>query len=410
MGFRIHKSIREYENEIFEKWKEHRVGLVKDGLVSESHYFNANYKLVFILKEVNGGENWDLREFLSNGGQWQSWDNVCRWIYGIFNIEKSINWKDLQNIDVDFRKQMLKHIGAVNLKKTSGKDVADNKEINRYMKEDSEYLIEQLDLYFPNFYICCGTQFPVATQDVKMTSKGLYYGKYKESIVVFFSHPAARCSYNLLYYGLVDGIREIIKTENIKINTTKKIDNSIYKDKYIYGYYQDVCNQKISKYKNFKHRNMSTNIKIYTALGEGFEDISYSDYNLVLVNCDKYSDFQQYLKFNENCIWFNNEQTLIKFVEYLHVVMFLESLIPIEYLDLLSLFCGKDVPICYEENINNIKECSNISICFFGNERVLLDDFNDSIIKIKESIKSDHTLCFGIIDMDIDCPNWIFYC
>ena len=33
-----------------------------------------------LLKEVNGGEDWDLREFLREGGRKQTWDNVTRWV------------------------------------------------------------------------------------------------------------------------------------------------------------------------------------------------------------------------------------------------------------------------------------------------------------------------------------------
>ena len=36
---------------------------------------------------VNGGEDWDLREFLREGGRKQTWDNVTRWVIGINHLE-----------------------------------------------------------------------------------------------------------------------------------------------------------------------------------------------------------------------------------------------------------------------------------------------------------------------------------
>ena len=32
-------------------------------------YWKSGIKILFLLKEVNGGEDWDLREFLREGGR-----------------------------------------------------------------------------------------------------------------------------------------------------------------------------------------------------------------------------------------------------------------------------------------------------------------------------------------------------
>ena len=83
------------EEALLSEWEEYCPGMVKDGLVDAEFYLNSKYKILFLLKEVNGGKDWDLRGFLRAGGRKQTWNNVARWTKGINNIEKEISWKDL---------------------------------------------------------------------------------------------------------------------------------------------------------------------------------------------------------------------------------------------------------------------------------------------------------------------------
>lgn len=55
-------SIKEREEFLFQKLREKDASIVADGVICEQEFLNARYKIVYILKEVNGGKSWDLWE------------------------------------------------------------------------------------------------------------------------------------------------------------------------------------------------------------------------------------------------------------------------------------------------------------------------------------------------------------
>lgn len=67
-------SIKEREELLFQKLREKDPDIVADGVICEQEFLNARYKIVYILKEVNGGKSWDLRDFVYEGGRPQTWD------------------------------------------------------------------------------------------------------------------------------------------------------------------------------------------------------------------------------------------------------------------------------------------------------------------------------------------------
>jgi len=212
-------KIHEKEELLFGEWELSVPGLVKDGIVSENEYNKAKYKIVYILKEVNGGKNWDLRDFLSDekGGRPDTWDNISRWTKGILNIEKEIEWNDLKKDNEKRRIDYLKKICAMNLKKTSGKDTSNKHEIELASKRDSDFLKRQYELYQPDITVCCGTAsdfFDTIYSDNKrewlQTSRGINYEKDNGRIIIDYAHPASRTKPCLLYYGLMDAVREIL--------------------------------------------------------------------------------------------------------------------------------------------------------------------------------------------------------
>lgn len=216
-------NIQETENRLFEKWSKNRKGFVKDGVVNEKSYIESALKIMFILKEVNDpeGGNWDLRNFILTGARPQTWDNITRWNFGIQNINKMIDWKEIKDISEDQRKEYLKPICAINLKKFPGNHTTDNKELSRIANEDKIFFNEQFNIYSPNLIICCGSIVNTLFHDLidfskkpdwKMTTRGIWYHEYKKNkYIIQYSHPAARITDCLLYYGLLDAINEIYK-------------------------------------------------------------------------------------------------------------------------------------------------------------------------------------------------------
>lgn len=216
-------SIRERENELFEKWSAYRKGFVADGVVDEKSFLNSSPKIMLVMKEVNdsdGGE-WDLREFIREGARSQTWNNVTRWIFGIQRIDISIDWNEIQNISNDQRKLLLRSICAINLKKSPGGHTTDKNALFQAAIEDKKFLNEQWDIYDPDLVICCGSVVSgffhklvkfSEEPDWKMTKRGIWYHEFQTNrYMIKYSHPEARVDDCLLFYGLVDAVREILK-------------------------------------------------------------------------------------------------------------------------------------------------------------------------------------------------------
>lgn len=210
-------NIKEKEKEIFDKLRKIDPSIVEDGIVSEEEYIDSNYKIVYIMKEVNGGSGWNLKDFLYKGGRSSTWDNVARWTEGLLNLNQEYDWAYLEKNNEKRRKYYLKKIGVINLKKTPGQNTSDYKEISRTASENRNLIKKQVDMYDPDIIICCGTADDFATNYLesklvnwKMTKRGIQYIKCDNKIIVSFAHPEARIRDAYLYYALIDGARKIL--------------------------------------------------------------------------------------------------------------------------------------------------------------------------------------------------------
>lgn len=215
-------GITEKENELFEEWAKDRKDLVKDGVMDEKSYEDTDIKILFVMKEVNdpGGGKWDLKKFIRDGALRQTWDNITRWVKGIRNLDKNLNWeKELATITPEQRKEILKSICVMNLKKSPGGYITDNDLLAKIATEDKEYLKKQFSLYNPDIIICCGSSTNYIFNslidfakklDWKMTSRGILFHEFSpDKYLISFAHPEARIQDCLLYYGLIDAVKEI---------------------------------------------------------------------------------------------------------------------------------------------------------------------------------------------------------
>jgi len=213
-------NIRTSEEELFAEWRAKRRGFVADGVVDESAYLQSSRKLLFVLKEVNDpdGGGWDLREIVKTGDRASTWNNITRWVEGIRRLDEDIPWSELVEIDRERRRETLKSIAVVNLKKSPGGHTTDSAELAKISEEDRVLLIRQFALYAPDVIVCCGTSelfhslVPICEQPQwKSTRRGVGFHEYRpEKFVMKYYHPETRCAASLLYYGLIDAIREIL--------------------------------------------------------------------------------------------------------------------------------------------------------------------------------------------------------
>lgn len=161
-----------------------------------------------------------MRKFINKGGRKSTWDNIARWTYGINNLDKELDWSEIESLATDdWREEQLKSICAVNLKKISGSHTTDNIKLKEISLQDKELLKKQLALYDVDLIICCGTIvadlysnhiFKEEEHNWSITSRGIrYYKKGNSCYVIRYAHPEARVNSCLLFYGLIDAVKEI---------------------------------------------------------------------------------------------------------------------------------------------------------------------------------------------------------
>ena len=76
----------EQQRKLFEELRQLDPGVIEDGVSDEAQYTSAAYRIMYVLKEVNGGSGWSLCDHLRSGGRDRehdpTWDNIARWSEG----------------------------------------------------------------------------------------------------------------------------------------------------------------------------------------------------------------------------------------------------------------------------------------------------------------------------------------
>lgn len=212
-------KIRELENQLFTRWKRGKESFVEDGIVNIKKYQERRHRVIYLLKEVNSDDNyWDLKDYLKSGARGSFWNNITRWTIGINNLDRHINWDEIDYIDHEKRKEILNSIGVINIKKEIGSSKSNNEELEKYTKNNSNQIKEQIDIYDPEIIICCGTSYLYKNfiyngeEKWNRSSYGVDYIERKEGkYVISWKHPQWRVSANMMYYPLIESIKEILK-------------------------------------------------------------------------------------------------------------------------------------------------------------------------------------------------------
>jgi hypothetical protein len=216
------------ENRLFKEWAKKHDEFSPDGVINEKSYLASNPKLLFLLKEVNSVDGFDLRQVVRKGGRSQTWDNMARWIYTIRNIDREIHWAELEKINTaKIKRELFKSICVMNIKKSPGGHTTNNNELWKIAAEDEEFLNRQFHIYYddplsrPDITIACGTATSHTFNELvkmenasewKITSRGIYFYTYgTNNLFIRYAHPEARIQDSLLCYGLIDTIKELTR-------------------------------------------------------------------------------------------------------------------------------------------------------------------------------------------------------
>lgn len=188
-------------NDLLDKWQKERPyynKFCRDGILVENIWEESNPKILFLLKETY--ESFiDIKGPMGPKGTSKVfWRKMKIWTYIITeyysgripNYEKAIIIKESPNDSVAY----------VNIKKNAIKReknkeaYSDNKDIFNYLRNDSEFLKEQIRLIKPDFIFCCNTFiFVKELFETLKLSDGLY--KNEDYIFIDYLHPSNRKNY-----------------------------------------------------------------------------------------------------------------------------------------------------------------------------------------------------------------------
>lgn len=234
-------TIIKQEQELFEQWDKGYQRFSRDGVVDEVEYLKSYPRIIFVMKETNSKtkESVDLKRFLNNEARSgvesdsrprkPTWDNIARWVHGIRSLPSEVSWEELEDkkrcvID-QWRDKYLKSICVMNMKKSSGIHTTVAADLASIAARDKENIKKQFEIYDknpefrPHFIIGCGSStadlfdkhvLSIKKGEWERTTRGIHYAYTKNgSVFIYYSHPAARVDDALLYYGLIDAVREI---------------------------------------------------------------------------------------------------------------------------------------------------------------------------------------------------------
>ena len=187
------------------------------------YWMSASTRVLFLLKNTHSKGAFDLRDFLRDGAPkgGTTWAPVARWMAGLqalyANPDDPMPWSHYwPSPNQAQRRQLLRSIAAVNVDKASGGATSSRPTLEAAVARDREFLKEQLALYHPDLLIVCGPDLhglvralhPVFQGKRQETSRGVPYFTAAGCTALLYWHPASRGPASLLFYGLLDAVRE----------------------------------------------------------------------------------------------------------------------------------------------------------------------------------------------------------
>lgn len=212
------KEIEEKFNYLFNRWEEsnpeeYKGHFKRDGIVHPPTYYQQKQKILFICKEGNktndeeAGKSGDYREWWKKDPLYRTFSRrIGSWAYGILNDLDSV-----EGLSDDQKRDGLYRIAFMNLKKIAGGSESSFPDIQHYIDEDRQFIIDEINLIGPDLIIgSLGSgwvsiwQYLFANELLKLSSTQFVWN---EIPIVHFYHPSARMADKVLY----DKLRNLLK-------------------------------------------------------------------------------------------------------------------------------------------------------------------------------------------------------
>ena len=180
---------------LFSQWgKEVNGKFVPDGIINLKKWEKANKKILVILKETNDFDNYGLNDLIdkninnSKSGIWKglTWHNIGRISYKLLNSNASFEEAHKK------RKEILRYISVMNIKKTPGKNKSNYKVIQYNANKYGNYIKEEIEIINPDIVILGGTyKFLKNILNLERITENLYKEKGNDKrIYIKCYHPA----------------------------------------------------------------------------------------------------------------------------------------------------------------------------------------------------------------------------
>lgn len=197
----------------------------------EGLWTNSERRVLFLLKEPNGNEGEDYKDWDWSEGSETFGNVLAYWLEGLMRTTKQYypTYDEISSRKDIFKKYPL---AIVNLKKVPGGSKADWKPIWEYAERDKSFLRTQIrEIIKPNIIVCGGSNdkednsrkvlsialeciFPDIKKGFKKINNWCYYNTERDIVLIDSFHPSSRMKVQEKIEGLINGFHKFIKKSN----------------------------------------------------------------------------------------------------------------------------------------------------------------------------------------------------
>ncbi len=151
-------------------------------------------------------------------------------------------------------------------------------------------------------------------------------------------------------------------------------------------------------------------LKIYALDYRNIEkNKDYSNYDFLLICCEDNVQPKELLSLNNHSMWFKDENSLIKFLEYLYLFANNVAILNTDLCDIWSLFSNKG-PVVYKEISCVTDKIKSALYVFFVNEdKFSFEDISNKMNPLLEKANDDCEVIYEIHNNKLKINDYMFY-